>query len=107
MQEPHELHWKDAKSIIWYIKGTHYAIHYSSYGHTNLVGYTNSDWAGDIDDHKSTYGYVFHISFGLVVCSSKKQDSSALSSIEAKYQGVVNASTKFIWLRQILSELRF
>jgi hypothetical protein len=108
MQEPHELHWKDAKRILRYIRGTHtYGIHYSSYGNTNLVGYTDSDWVGDLDDRKSTSGYVFHLGSGPIAWSSKKQASITLSSTEAEYRGVVNASTESIWIRQILSELSF
>jgi len=40
MQEPHDFHWKVAKGILLYIRGTHtYGVHYSSDGNANLVGY--------------------------------------------------------------------
>jgi hypothetical protein len=49
MQEPHELHWKATKRILRYIRGTHtYGIQYSSNGNANLVGYTDSNWVGDL-----------------------------------------------------------
>jgi hypothetical protein len=66
MTEPHELHWKASKHIMHYIQGTHrYEIHYAS-GHKFIFDwiYMDSDWVGDLDDHKSTSGYNFHL--GLV-----------------------------------------
>jgi hypothetical protein len=68
MQEPHGLHWKDAKRILHYIRGTDTCvIQYSSEDNANLVGYTDSNWAGDLDDRKSTFGYAFHLGSSLVV----------------------------------------
>ena len=60
MQTPHESHWKAAKRILQYIRGTiQFGIHYSTWGKPLLVGFTDSNWAGDPDDRKSTTGYVF------------------------------------------------
>ncbi|XP_059068195.1 uncharacterized protein LOC131858764 [Cryptomeria japonica] len=49
----------------------------------DLVGYTDLDWAGDSQDHKSTLGYSFSLGSGLVCWLSKKQSTIALSSTEA------------------------
>ena len=68
------------------------------------MGYTDSDWAGDLDDRKSTSGYVFHLGSGPVDWFSKKQAAIALSSTEAEYRGAVSAATESIWIRQTLSE---
>ena len=60
MQQPHDLHWKAAKRILQYIQGTRtYGIHYATDSELELVGYTDSDWAGDSIDRKSTSEYVF------------------------------------------------
>ena len=65
MQEPHELHWKAAKRILHYIQGTHtYGLHFAIGTGLQLVGYTDSDYAGDIDSCKSTSSYMFHLGFG-------------------------------------------
>ena len=58
-----------------------------------LVGFTNSDWAGDNTDRKSTLGYVFMLAEGPISWSSKKQSAITLSSIEEEYRGVVNVAT--------------
>ena len=60
MKHPHESHWKATKRILWYIRGTiQFEIHYSTWATPLLVGFTDSDWVGDLDDRKSSTGYVF------------------------------------------------
>eukprot|EP00253_Pinus_taeda_P030481 PITA_30481 len=72
-----------------------------------LVGFTNYDWAGDPDDRKSTAGYVFTLGSGPITWACKKQAAISLSSAEAEYRGVVEASKEALWLHQILSEFGF
>eukprot|EP00253_Pinus_taeda_P003369 PITA_03369 len=58
MQEPHELHWNAAKRILRYVQGTiTFGIHYAAGSALNLLGFTDSEWAGDSIDRKSTSGY--------------------------------------------------
>ena len=93
MQTPHESHWKAAKRILRYIRGTiQFGIHYSTGGEPLLVGFTNSNWVGDPDDRKSTAGYVFSLGSGSVTWACKKQQALALSSTEAEYLAAFNAS---------------
>ena len=106
MQEPHELHWKATKRILRYVKETtSYGIHYASRCTLDLVGYIDSDWAGDAKDRKSTSGNVLSIGFGLIFWSNRKQTTISLSLAEAEYRGVVNATTQAIWLQNFLTEL--
>jgi hypothetical protein len=108
MQCPHESHWKAAKRILRYVRGTvQFGIHYSSGGTPSLVGYTDFDWAGDPDERKSTAGYVFTLGSGPISWASKKQTAIALSSTEVEYRAAVRASQEAMWLRQILSEFGF
>ena len=108
MQHPHESHWKAAKRILRYIRGTvQFGIHYSIGATPLLVGFTDSDWAGDPDDRKSTAGYVFTLGSGPITWACKKQSSLAISSIEAEYRVEVQASKEAMWLQQILSEFGF
>ena len=84
MQHPHESHWKVAKRILWYIRGTvQFGVHYSIGATPLLVGFTNSDWASDPDDRKSTTGYVFTLGSGPITWACKKQSALTLSSAEA------------------------
>lgn len=58
MQKPHELHWKATKRILRYIQGTiTFGIYYAEDFSLDLIGFTDSDWASDSIDRKSTSGY--------------------------------------------------
>ncbi|XP_055806927.1 uncharacterized protein LOC129875682 [Solanum dulcamara] len=52
---------------------------------SSLVGFTDSDWAGDMMGRKSTFGYSFYLGFGIFSWSSKKQQVVALSTTEEEY----------------------
>jgi hypothetical protein len=106
MQESHELHWKVAKLILRYVWGTiTFGIHYVADSTLDLIGFTDSDWVGDSTDRKSTSGYSLNLGFGPICWSSKKQVDIALSSVEAKYRGVVNITIQAMWLQHFFTEL--
>eukprot|EP00253_Pinus_taeda_P031053 PITA_31053 len=52
-------------------------------------------------------GYVFTLGLGPITWACKKQGAISLSSAEAEYRGVVEASKEALWLHQILSEFGF
>jgi hypothetical protein len=57
------MHLQAAKRILRYLKGTiNYGIFYKKNENKQLIEYTDSDYAGDIADKKSTSGYVFMLS---------------------------------------------
>ena len=70
-----------------------------------LFGYTDSDWAGSLDDRKSTSGYVFHMGSGAISWDSKKQPIVALSTAEVEYVAATAASCQEIWMRRMLRSL--
>jgi hypothetical protein len=67
--------------------------------------YSDSDYAGDIEDRKSTSGYVFMLNSGVVSWSSKKQPIVTLSTTEAEFIAVTSCACQAIWLRRILQQL--
>jgi hypothetical protein len=71
-----------------------------------LAGYTDSDWAGDLDTRRSTSGYLFSVGSAVISWSSKLQPTVALSTCEAEYIGQSNATKEAIWLRRLLDEIR-
>ena len=108
MQNPRESHWKAAKRILRYVRGTvQFGIHYSVEAAPLLVGFTDSDWVGDLEDQKSTTGYVFNLGYGPITWSCKKQSVVSVCSAEVEYCGVIKASKESLWLREILSEFGF
>lgn len=106
MEKPSQVHLQAAKRILRYVKGTSsHGIYYGSDSHCTLVGYTDSDWAGDVKERKSTSGFVFHMGSGVVSWSSKKQQVVALSTAEAEYIAAASCACQAVWLRRILAEL--
>ena len=86
MEKPKDAHWQATKRIFRYVKGTkRYGILYITSKNSELIGYTDSDWARSIDDQKSTSGYVFHMGSGAISWASKKQPIVALSTAEVEY----------------------
>ncbi|PNX87561.1 copia-type polyprotein, partial [Trifolium pratense] len=87
MDRPTELHVTAVKRIMRYLKGTLTdGIMYShNTDEANLLGWSDSDYAGDLDDKKSTSGYVFMLETGAISWSSKKQPIVTLSTTEAEY----------------------
>ena len=61
-----------------------------------LIGFTDSDWASDRDDRKSTAGYVFTLGLGPITWSCKKQSAISLSSAEVEYRGAFEANKEAI-----------
>ncbi|KAK3038082.1 hypothetical protein RJ639_031636 [Escallonia herrerae] len=106
MEAPTTSHLKVAKRILWYIKGTlDYGIMYSSSQDFKLVGYCDSDWAGDKNDRKSTTGFVFYMGNSAFTWNSKKQPIVTLSTCEAEYVAATSCVCHAIWLRSLLMEL--
>ncbi|KAK4325723.1 hypothetical protein Pmani_003666 [Petrolisthes manimaculis] len=72
----------------------------------DFVGYSDADWAGDINDRKSTSGYCFHLGGGPVSWSSKKQSCVALSTAEAEYMALASAIQEAVWLRKLAVDIQ-
>lgn len=102
MENPTELHLKAAKRIFRYLKGTtDFGILYKKGRKSDFFCYTDSDYAGDIADRKSTSGNVFLMSSGAISWSSKKQQIVTLSTTEAEFVAAASCSCQAIWLRRM------
>ncbi|RYC77798.1 hypothetical protein BFJ63_vAg19328, partial [Fusarium oxysporum f. sp. narcissi] len=102
---PTNEHVQAVKRIMRYLRGTIDLELVFSGPLRPLVGYTDSDWAGDHDTRRSTAGYVFNVDTGAISWSSKRQPTVALSSCEAEYMGQTQCTKEAIWLRGLLREL--
>jgi hypothetical protein len=72
---------------------------------SEIIGYSDSDWAGDTDTRKSTYGYVFTSAGGPIMWKSKKSPTIATSTAEAEYTALYHATTEAIWLRNLEGDI--
>ena len=83
-----------------YLRGTtNLGIFYKKGGSDELIAFTDSDYDGDLENRKSTSGYIFMLSSGALSWSSKKQPVIILLTTEAKFVDAV------VWMRRILEKL--
>ena len=71
----------------------------------SLVGYTDADWARDLDTRRSTSVFLFSLGSGAISWSSKQQPTVALSSCKAQYMGQTQAIKEAVWLKSLLDQL--
>lgn len=108
METPDQSHLNAAKRILRYLKGTiDEGLSYTPTNEFELIGYSDSDWGRDVDERKSTSGYVFFIGDSAFTWSSKKQPIVTLSTCEAEYVAANSAVCHAIWLRNMLTYLGF
>ncbi|KAE8706666.1 hypothetical protein F3Y22_tig00110388pilonHSYRG00007 [Hibiscus syriacus] len=108
MEEPVYTHLKAVKRNLWYIRGTEsLGLFYTKAEDFMLVGYSDNDWCGDVDDRKSKSGYVFFLRDTAFTWLSKKQLVVTLSTCEVEYVVAGSCVCHVIWLRRLLKELNF
>jgi hypothetical protein len=106
MHDPREPHLAALKRILRYVRGTlHLGLLLRPSSSTDLIVYTDADWAGCPDTRKSTSGYAVFLGDNLISWSSKRQNTVSRSSAEAEYRAVANGVAEATWLRQLLLEL--
>jgi hypothetical protein len=108
MEAPSKAHWGAVKQILRYLKGTTgYGCKYERGTELEplLLGFSDSDFAGDIHDRKSTSGVVYFLGNNLVTWASQKQKIVALSSCEAEYVAAAAATCQGIWLSRLIGDL--
>ena len=69
-----------------------------------LARYSDADWAGSVDDRKSTSGGCLYLGNNLVLWMSKKQNSVSLSIAEAEYIAAGCCCTQFLWMKKLLHD---
>jgi len=105
LNNPSSKHMSAAKRVLRYLKGT------SSLGITyrppplHLQGYSDADWAGDMDTRRSTTGYIVMLNNGAIAWKSRRQPTVALSTMESEYMALTDATKELKWVRMLLAEL--
>lgn len=80
-------------------------IFYISSKDDNIYGYSDADYAGDIDTRRSTSGYCFLYANGAISWSSEKQKSVSLSTTESEYIAASGAVKELLWLKNLICEI--
>ena len=99
-------HWKAAKKVLRYLQGTKdHILTYRRSNQLEVIGYSDSDYAGCIDTRKSTFGYIFLLAGGAISWKSAKQSVIAASTMEAEFVACFEATIQGLWLRNFISRL--
>lgn len=102
-------HWQAVKRIFAYLKGTvDYKIQYISCGEEcELTGFSDADFANDVETRRSITGYIFFLAGGPITWSSKRQKLVTLSTTESEYVAASAAAKETIWLKKLLRDLEY
>lgn len=103
--EPTEEHWTAATGVLKYLNGTKDGgITFGSKA-TDLLGYCDADFGGDIDTRRSTTAFVYIFNGGAICWSSRLQPTVAASTAEAEYMAAASAVKEGLWLRKLMKDL--
>jgi transposase InsO family protein len=106
MENPSIDHHRQLKHLLRYIRGTTDLMLVFGSSDNGLIGHSDSDYAADRDDSKSTSAYVYTLFGGPISWKSQKQSVVATSTTEAEYIGLSNASREALYLTQLLHDFR-
>eukprot|EP00253_Pinus_taeda_P030762 PITA_30762 len=111
MSKPGKEHWTTVKWVFRDLRGTSdYGLCYQGRSGLDrmldICGFVDADWARDLDQKRSTSGYVLNLFGGAVSWMSKKQSVVALSTTEAEYMTAIHASKEAVWLYRLCSSTR-
>src|ERR687886_229713 len=102
---PKESHLAAVKRIFRYLKGTpNLGLWYPKDSGFELIGYSDSDFAGCKIDRKSTTGSCQLLGNRLVSWSSKKQHSVSTSTAEAEYVAAGSCCAQILWMQHQLAD---
>ncbi|GJZ66040.1 ribonuclease H-like domain-containing protein [Tanacetum coccineum] len=105
MHDPREPHLNAMKHVLRYLRGTTYlGLQLFRSTTSQLIAYSDVDWAGCPATRRSTSGYCVFLGDNLLTWSSKRQDTLSHSNVEAEYRGVANAVADTSWIRNLLRE---
>ncbi|CAN1141771.1 Retrovirus-related Pol polyprotein from transposon TNT 1-94 [Linum perenne] len=107
MHAPGAIHFDAVYRILRYLKGSPgKGLMFKKRNGLQIEAYTDADWAGDVNDRRSTSGYCTFVGGNLVSWRSKKQTVVARSSAEAEFRAVAHGICEVIWITRLLEELR-
>nr|GEW95516.1 uncharacterized mitochondrial protein AtMg00810-like [Tanacetum cinerariifolium] len=106
---PTEKHLKEVKRVFRYLKNTIYiGLLYPKDTDFELTAFSDLDHVGCLDTRKSTLGGIqFLEGDKLVSWSSKKQNSTSMSTAKAEYVSLSACCAQFLWMRTQLTDYGF
>ena len=107
LNKPSSTHMHAAKRVLRYLAGTStLGIMYRP-PPLRLQGYSDANWAGDMDTRRSTTGYVVMLNNGAIAWKSRRQPTVALSTMESEYMALTDATKELKWIKTLIAELGY
>ena len=107
LSNPEIKHWKMVKKALRYLQGTEgLMLTYRRSDSLHIEGYSDSYFTGDVDDRKSTSGYVFTLAGGIISWKSSKQTITASSTMHAQFVACNEAMGQVNWLKKFMPGLK-
>ena len=99
--KPTREHWGAVKWVLRYLHGaTEVCLNFSKSGHFEIESFSDSDYSTDLDKRISVNGYVFQVGGNIVSWRSSLQHVVVLSTTEAVYMALSEATKEGLWLRE-------
>ena len=106
LHAPTTTHWIACKRVLRYVKGTlGYGLSFRTASMLSLEGFSDVDWANNLDDRKSVTGICVFLGNNLITWSSNKQIVVARSSTEFEYRELASTAAELIWIQNLLTEI--
>jgi histone deacetylase 1/2 len=107
LNSPTTMHLTAVKRILRYLAYTKsVGLRINRSLSTLVTAFSDADWAGSLDDRRSTRGFAIFLGSNLISWSARKQATVSRSSTEAEYKSVANATAEVMWIQKLLEELR-